>query len=650
MSRSALATEAAGAQPIAPRPVDLRAFRPTATTRAGHLDPKTTGARQSAFALATAVSFIAAVEVIRWLRLDLLLDSEPSWRLPRLLLGCFAISVTGTAGLLAAALALFVARSRWGNRAALPLPIRRSSILALGVAVLLVGALLRVAGTSRLDSLWGDDLSEVRPALELRGQLSDLPPWAYPVPFREGRWGGSVGGLYLEFFHFCLKMLGTTVRGIRAPSVIGGILSLFTAALLGRAFLPRGGGVLAVVILAGLRWSLIVSQWGWSTVFVTPILDLAALSMLAARRRRSVILALLAGAIAGVGAHVHLVAWIAAAGLGLWTLWPSARWRSVRRVPLAAAFAGGFLIAALPLLGDDPFGHYFSRIDGRSRALARAPIESLVWWNAETAHAAMTGPWWTPDPVTRHDLPGRSRLGWLVGAALAAAFLKAILAPRDELSAYLLTSAAAALLSTLAWGRGGTPNSYRYSYLATTTAVAASGGVLWLLSAVPWHRRRAAAYAVMGGFAISGALGSRDALVVWPEHPATFAGFGGRDTLVGQAAARWDPYGSVKIDPSIVGDPAVIDNVRAFRLNADAGSENGPARPLALSVRIVPTGVHPAATERLVERITDPWGRDWGSVLAIVPHRSHSPIRAKIRLVLTTERSRVRSLSHDQGV
>ena len=590
---------------------------------------RATSAERSALFAGLVAAFIVAVEAIRWIRLDLLLDPERSWQLARSLLGLFVVAVMACGGIATAGLCLAVATSRWGYRAAVPLPVRRSSLLVLGGTVLLIGILLRVFGTGALRPLWIDDLSEMRPAIALRGDLTDFRSWSYPVPFREGRWLGSVGTLYLEFFRLCLKALGTTMAGVRAPSAIGGILSLLTAVLLGRGFLPRGGGVLTAIVLAGLRWSLIVSQWGWAAVVVAPVLDLAALSMLEARRRERLAFAALSGAVAGVGAHVHLVAWIAAAGLGLWALWPSTKASTARRTFLAGAFAFGFLLAALPLLRDDPFGRYFSRVAGRSRPLPTATIESRVWWSIDAAHDAMTGPWWTPDRWPRHDLPDRSRLGWVVGAALALALLRAILTPKDELSAYLLTSAAAALLSTLAWGRGGTPNSYRYSYLSSTTAIAAASGALWLLGAVPWPRRRATAYAVMGGFAISGALGARDAIVVWPDHPRTFAGFGGQDTLVGEAAARWDSYGSVSIDPSIPGDRIVIGGVRAFRLSPYSDPGREPAKPRALSFRIVPPDTQASVTERVIERITDDWGREWGIVLA--PRRSSAPHRSKLR-------------------
>jgi hypothetical protein len=598
---------------LARRRVDPPQSAPGLSVGIGRAVLETTSGDRSAIFVGLIAAFVAAVEVIQWIRPGLLLDAEPSWQLPRYILGLFAVSAAAGAGGVAAALCTLVARSRWGNRAALPLPVRRSSLLVLGGVVLVVGVLLRVYGLSTLKPLWVDDLSEVRPAADLHVQVSDLASWSRPVPFREGRWGGSVGTLYLEFFHFCLKAFGTTMAGVRAPSAIGGILSLFTAAYLGRAFLPRGGGVLTALVLAGLRWNLIISQWGWNAIILAPILDLATLSMLEARRRNRLHFAGLSGAIAAVGAHVYLASWVGAAGLGLWAIWPSAKVRTRKRALLGAIFVVGFVLVALPLLRDDPFGHYFARVAHRSHSLQTVSPALRVWWETETAHAALTAPWWTRDLVPRHGLPGQFRLEWIVGAALAAGLLKALLAPRDELSAFLLTSAIAAFLSTMAWGLGETPNSYRYTYLSTTTALAAAAGAMWLLSAIPWSRRRGAAYLMMGGFAISGALGARDALIVWPQHRATFEAFGGWDTLVGQAAARWDPYSAVRIDPSIGGAPIVYESARA--ISPDRDEDRKPAKHLSVSIRIVGLEVRPNTMERVVERIHDDWGQEYGEVL-----------------------------------
>jgi hypothetical protein len=247
-----------------------------------------------------------------------------------------------------------------------------------------------------------------------------------------------------------------------------------------------------------------------------------------------------------------------------------------------------------------------------------------MWWRLETAEAAITGPWWTPDSTARHDLPGRFRLEWIVGTALTAALLKSVLDPREELSAYLLTSAAVAFLSSLAWGRSGTPNSYRYTYLSTTTALAAASGVLWLLSAVTRAHRRPFAYLVFGGFAISGALSARDALLIWPANRATFDGFGGGDTLIGQAASRWDHYGTLRIEASVGGSLMTCESVRSSRIDPYGMSDLRPAKPFAMSIRIVGPAIHPNDPERVVERIRDDWGREYGQVLAKATNGQHA--------------------------
>ncbi|HTR02028.1 MAG TPA: hypothetical protein VMN82_02445, partial [Thermoanaerobaculia bacterium] len=586
-----------------------------APTTIGRAVVEASRGERAALFLGLLAAFVAAVEAIDRIRLDLLLDPEPSWLPARLTLLLVVAAAAGSAGVLAASLGFGAARSRWGSRNAVPLPLDRSSVFLLGAAILAIGVLLRIYGAGTLAPLYFDELSEVRPAAALRGALADVPPWTHPVPFREGRWGGSVGTLYLETFRLSLRTFGTTIEGVRAPSVLGGILSLFTAALLGRAFLPRGGGMLTILALAGMRWNLIVSQWGWNAVVLAPILDLAALAMLEARRRERVSLAVISGSIAGLGAHVYLASWIGAAALGLWATWPSATAKFSRRAYLGGAFLGGFLLVVFPLVRDDPFGRYFSRTADNSRTLGFTPV-SRAWWRVQTAEAAVTGPWWTPDGNARHDLPGRSRLGWIVGAALAAALLRAILHPRDELSAYLLASAACALLASMAWGRSGTPNTYRSAYLSTTTALAAAAGVMWLLSAIRQPRRRLAAGLAVGALAISGALGARDALLVWPVHRATFDGFGGGDTLLGQAASRWDRYGTVRIDTSVEGSRVIVEAVRASRVAPFGAADVGPAKPLGASIRLVGPGVDPGVSERVVERIRDGWGREYGRVLA----------------------------------
>ena len=579
--------------------------------------PPTSGARTAILA-GVAAAFVASVEMIRWVRLDLLLDAEISWAPMRLLLGLATLAVAGSAGVLAAAFCSFAAASALGRREPVPLALARSSLIALAAVAILAGATLRVAGLASIPGpLWIDDLSEIAPALALRGAASDFAIWSYPVPFVPGEAGGSVGTLYLELYRASLSLFGTTVAGVRAPSALAGIVSLVTASLLGRALLPRGGGALTGLVLAGLRWHLILSRWAWNAIVLAPLLDIAALLLLSARRRSRPLLAALSGAVAGLGAHVYLSAWMGAAALGVWALWPGAEGEPAsRRLSRAGLFAAGFVLAVLPLVAARGENPYFGRVG------ANTPLDDMrragahwYWPPIENVAAALGAPFWTPDPVSRHDIPGRARLGWIVGAAVAAALLRSLLFPRDELSGWLLANGAVAFATSMAWGRPGTPNGYRYAYLTSVAAIAAAGGALWLLSAVPPSRRRPAALAIVGAFALSGVLGARDALLVWPERRSTFEGFWGGDTLIGRAAARWEAYGSVRVERGLGYSDPTIDTVRRYRLDPNpgpmpAGGDRSRAFLLASPKRT--TGPE----ERVVERIRDASGREVAIVVA----------------------------------
>jgi len=584
--------------------------------------------RGAAIGLGLGAAFVAAVEMVLGVRLDLLLDHDPSWVPMRVLLVFAVVVAAAAAGIGVARFTGRIASSPLGTSEPVALPFGARGLAVLAAAAILAGGWLRAAGARTPIPLWVDDVSEIAPALALRTAAADVPPWSYPVPFVDGKWGGSVGTLYLEFFRTCLDAFGTTVRGVRAPSLLGGVLSLFTAWALGRAFLPRGGGALTAVILAGLRWHLIVSQWGWVAVVLAPLMDVAALAMLAARRRARPALAAIAGAAAGLGAHVYLSAWIGAAALGLWAVWPSAQPEPMLRRPARAVwFAAGLLLVASPLLLGDAAGRYFARVAAGAPSATMGAVPRY-WQPVETAAAALTGPWWTPDPFARHDLPGRSRLGWVVGVGLAAALLKAALSPREELSGFLLCSAAAAFASTMVWGRAGTPNSYRYTYLVGPTAVAAAGGALWLLSAVAPRHRRVAAILLVGAFTVAGARGATDALVVWPARPETFAAFEGQDTLVGRAAARWQRYGSVTVEGSLARSPLVVEAIRRYGLVADSSRESGELAGRGRRFRVVSPRAERTPSERVVERVRDGWGRERAVVLGSLPPRPGEAARS----------------------
>ena len=588
-------------------------------TRTGPGDGAVTISRPGlpALGVGLAAAFVAAVALSRRIGPALLLDADTSWASARLALGLAVAGGAAAAGTLAAAVFHLWARSRASAEDLAPLPLRTGSLAALTLAAILAGTALRFADLARVPEwLWVDDLSLIRPAEELAGRPSDFADAIRPLPYGVEKPYGTIGVLYLEGLRAALALGGTTVFGVRLPSAVAGAASLVTAALLGRALLPAGGGMLTALVLAGLRWHLILSRWAFNMILLAPIVDLATLALLAARRRRSFPLAVAAGAVGGLGAHVYLSAWPAGAALGLFALWPAdPKERFSVRGARAAAFALGFAACAAPLflLRDGRTVPYFARTADHNVALEirrtgslRPPLEAVA--------DALVSPWLLPDPTPRHDLPGRSRLGWLLGIPVAVALGRALLRPRDALSGLLLAHAAAFLAAVAAGGQADNPNGSRFAYLSTVAAVAAAAGILWLVGRVPPRARRAAAIAAVGAVAVHGTLSARAALILWPSHPETFRGFHAQDTLIGRAAARWSRYGEVEIARGLGHSPIAIEAVRKYDLDPDFVA--GPPLRSQRRCRILPPGAAPEEGERIVERVVDPRGRPWAIVVA----------------------------------
>jgi len=567
------------------------------------------------------VAFVVAVALARFLRPELLFDPEPSWAIPRLALGLAVLAAATIAGGLTAA-----ALSRWSGARALAgdlpaLPLSRLALVPIGGAALAAGALARFLWLDRLPPvLWVDELVPIAPALGLRGAWSDFHD-AIRVLAIDRPIHAMSGVAYLELYRVSLKVFGVTVEGIRFPSAAAGVLSLITGACLGRALLPRGGATLTLLVLAGLRWHVIFSRWGWNAMALVPIADLAALILLRARRRGSVPTAVAAGAVGGIGAHVYLGAWIVAAALALFALWPREdRMPPRRRLALAGAFLGGFLALCVPILAlrSGRAGPYFSRA-----ADANWLRDVRVWRSGLPALSvladSLAAPWFVPDPVARHDIPGRSRLGWIFGIPFAAILGRCLLRPRDELSALLLAQASAATAASFQWGMAGHPNGYRFLHLTTLAAVGVAAGTLLLVGLCPPAVRRACALAAVGTLAIGAAWGIRDAFR-WAGSPQTFDAFRGPHTLIGRAAVRWAPYGRVEVGSDLEGNTArfTIDTVTRHRLDPEARDAAGG--PLARDdagrlVRLARSAEGRAPNERIVEHVVDPWGREWAVVL-----------------------------------
>src|SRR5262249_50010155 len=315
--------------------------------------------------------------------------------------------------------------------------------------------------------------------------------------------------------------------------------SLATAGLLARALLPAGGGALAILTLAGLRWHLILSLSGWHSVLLVPLVDLAALGIVTARRRGVWAPALARGAAPGGGPRLSLASWLVPAALLVFAVGPTPEMAASRnRLPRALAFAAGFALVASPLFlfHQGRTRPYFGR-STRHNVLREVAYQKS-WLPAFAAAAdAPPSPWLIPDPEGRHDLEGASRLGWIVGIPVAVALGRALRAPREELSGLLLTHGAFGAAAAVASGTAGHPNGFRFGYLSSLAAVAASAGVLALIGAAPKARRRAAAALAVGLLAVSGAIGARQAYVEWPARPATFHSFPRQDPLLRAAAA-----------------------------------------------------------------------------------------------------------------
>jgi hypothetical protein len=581
--------------------------------------------RGAAVLSGTGAAFVVGVFLVAAIRPRLLVDPDPGWALARLLLTLAVIAAAAGAGVAVSAAVFLWGRTR-AVRETLPgLPLSAGALLLLAAAALLAGAAARFAALDRLPAaLWVDDVSLIVPALSLHGGLRDFADPVRGVPFGLPRPYGSVGVLYLELYRACLLLFGTTVFGVRFLSAAAGVLSIATAMALGRALLPRGGGALAGLAVAGMRWHLILSRWGWNAIVLVPMLDIAALLLVRARRRRSAAAVAAAGLTAGIAAHIYLAAWIGLLALGAFLLWPdpglTRRWRLLA----AGLFVAMFFLAASPLLwpgqGKTP---YFRRA-GQHNVLLEIRRQRSLEPLFSAAAIALAAPWFVGDPSPWNDLPGAPRLGWIVGIPVAAALARSLSRPREELSGFLLAHAGAAFAAAVVWGTEMQPNGYRVAYLTTVTGVAAAAGALSLLSLLAERARRVAAIAIVGLFAISGALAARDVFLRWGPMLEAWEGYQGRDNLVSRAVLRWQRYGPVAVDPAVASMLAnrttlYLDLLVRYELDAGGSAPAGPsalssASPARRRFRVLPANAALALGERRVESVRDGRGTEWAVV------------------------------------
>jgi hypothetical protein len=551
--------------------------------------------------------------LVRWWSPAVLFRPDRSWWRLWLLMMAGSCGMVFVAGRLAAdALGRFMS-TRLGEAPLAPLPFSRTALLAIAAFAVVTGALLRVAWLADPPPLFSDEVTLISPTLALEGSLRDFLPPYRGVPYGIEKPWGSVGVVYLEVFRGALRTFGLNPAGLRVTSVLGGVASLLTATLLARALLPAGGGALAALALAGLRWHLIMSSWGWVAICVTPVLDLAAWLLVRGRVKRSVPFTIAAGILAGIGGHIYLAGWVGFGALLLFRLWPVDDGETRRhRVSHAAIFAVAFLGSVLPLFvlarkGEAP---YFARV--RSHNLLREfRLRQSVLPLFEATAEGLGAPWFVPEPQGWADLPGRSRLGLVLGVLVAVAFARSFSRSRDAFSAFLLAHGAFALAASVAQGTCGSPNGYRFVYLTSATAIAAAGGAIAVVSVLPRRGRRAGALAITGLVAIAGAFGARDALVLWPVSRFRFEGFRAGETLLAEAAERWRAYGTVSVE--IMGESMLVSSLSNHRVF----SGPAPASPGARRFRICRPEDSGRPGERSVELVQDAWGGELARVLAV---------------------------------
>jgi dolichyl-phosphate-mannose-protein mannosyltransferase len=573
---------------------------------------RNSGARTAAV-IGLAAAFVVAVDLARWIGPWLLLDPDRSWALPRIALGLAVFAAAAAAGVLAASAFRAFLRSDLAAQPLEPLPLSRRALAVVAAAALVVGIAARAVciGTLPFPFL-EDEVNLVTPALALTGAPHDFADAIFPIPLGRPDPHEMIGVAYLELLRASLHVFGTTITGLRFPSLLAGCLSLLTAGLLGRALLPEGGGMAAILVLAGLRWHAILSLSGWHAILIAPVVDLATLLLLRARRRSQWGAAVASGAVMGIGPHFYLASWAAAAALAAFAVWPPAP--APRRRLLA--FLAGFALTVAPLFvfAQGRRVPYFGR-SSRHNLLREIRYQKSLLPAFSVVADALPAPWLIHEPQARHDLTDRSRLGTIVGALLAVGLARALARPREELSALLLLHAGTAGAAAVAGGTAGHPNGFRFGYLTSPAALAAAAGLLAVVGLFPQKRRRAAAIALLGLVAVSGTVGLRDAIGVWPFRRATFDSFRGEDTLLGQTAARWGRYGEVRVEAGLGRSDLTIETVNRYALDPDA-----PAGPSDVSVpprffQLRARGTSPSPGQRLVESVRDSWGREWAVVL-----------------------------------
>jgi hypothetical protein len=118
---------------------------------------------------------VAAVNLAREIRPALLLDPDPSWAIPRLLLDLGFLAGSAAAGVALAGVFMIWAKTRVAREPLPGLPLRPTALALLAAAAIVSGAALRWVGLDRVPwPVFIDESSFIAPALQLEGRWCDF--------------------------------------------------------------------------------------------------------------------------------------------------------------------------------------------------------------------------------------------------------------------------------------------------------------------------------------------------------------------------------------------------------------------------------------------------------------------------------------------
>ncbi len=361
-------------------------------------------------------------------------------------------------------------------------------------------------------------------------------------------------------------IFGRAERGVLAVSAVPGCVAVLAVFWLAAESYGGRVALVALGLMALSRWPLILSRHSNLTTALVALSTTAAAAALAASRTGRVAFGLLAGLCIGLLPSTHASAPVVVAAFSLFALLVMRPQGRGRLVAVAAIGAIGTLlppaigIVRQPSLlgGHLKDMHFFTPVKEIS-----LPAGSGFWPSGlrpgEAAFEYAGVLLFTRDPGTRHVIPGRAAVSWLLGAATlvgtAVGLRRAAKGSRAELLLVLLIGAG--FLSGVLSNPTTAPN--------TTRICAALGPlcVLGALSVVGWTEALSRRIRVRPGVLAAGVLAvvfvaeTMPALCVWPEDPLVRRAFFTSETEAGRLLRSLG--GHAFLDPGAVTHPLVVE-------------------------------------------------------------------------------------------